>query len=97
MREDDLEVGEIRRDVVHVHRVEYFSRIPMPPGMPRADAGLAGGEQRDRAAIIDRLIERIGHPVVGVEALHGRVEFEAADAVLLDQLARLIATPSLPL
>ena len=61
----------------------------MPPGMPRADAGLAGVEQRDRAAVIDRFIERIGHAVVGVKALHGRMEFEAADAVFLDQLARL--------
>ena len=60
----------------------------MPPGMPRADAGLSGVKQRDRAAVVDRFVKRIGHAVVGVKTLHGRMEFEAADAVFLDQLAR---------
>ncbi len=92
MREDDLEIGKIRRDVVHVHRVRVFQPHSHAARHAGADAGLAGVEQRDRAAIIDRFIERIGHAVVGVEALHGRMEFEAADAVILDQLARLADT-----
>ncbi len=46
-------------------------------------------EQSDRAAVVDRFIKRIGHAVVGIETLHGRVEFEAADAVFLHQLLGL--------
>src|SRR5258707_1342850 len=51
--------------------------------------GQTGVEQRDRAALVDGFIERIGHAVVGVKTLHGRMEFETADAVFLDQLLRL--------
>ena len=96
MGEDDLEVGEVRRHVVHVHRVGIFQPHPHAAGHAAADAGLPGVEQRDGPAVADRLVERIGHAVVGVEALHGRMEFEAPDAVFLDQLPRL-ADPELAL
>lgn len=56
---------------------------------PRANAGLAGMEQRHRALVLDRLIEHIGRTVVGEEALHRRVELEALDAELAHQTACL--------
>ena len=89
MREDDLQVGEIRRHIVHVHRVGIFQPHSHAAGHARADAGLAGVKQCDRAAVVDRFVQRIGHPVVGVKTLHGRVEFKAANAVFLHQLFRL--------
>ncbi len=88
MRQDDLEVGKIRRHVVHIHRVGIFQAHPHAAGHAAADAGLAGVKQRNRAAVVDRLIQRIGHPVVRIKTLHGWMEFEAANAEFLDQLAR---------
>ena len=37
------------------------------------DAGLAGVKQRDGAAAADRLVQRIGHAVVRIKPLHGRM------------------------
>ena len=63
--------------------------MPMPPAHAGADAGLPGVEQGGHAALGDRLVEHVGAAVVGIEALHGRVELEAADAEVLDQPPRL--------
>jgi hypothetical protein len=96
MREDDLEIGKICRDIIHIHRVGIFQPHPHAAGHAGADAGLAGMKQRDRAGLIDHLVQRVGHAIVGKKALHGRVEFESLDAIFLDQLARF-AHPQLAL
>ena len=75
---------------------EFCSRRPPPQRMPRADARVAAVEDRRQLVLGDHLVDRPGHPVGRLEALHRRVELEALDAVLLDQLARLARRPSCP-
>ena len=64
---------------------------PQAAAAPHAGAhsGVAAVEDRRQPVLGDYLVERIGHAVVGKEALAGRMELEAADAAVRDQLARL--------
>ena len=64
--------------------------MPPPPGQARADARVPGVEERRQPGLLDHLVERVGHAVVREEALHVRVELEAAHAVLGDQAPRLV-------
>src|SRR5665213_2321855 len=54
-----------------------------------ADTGLPGVKQRRLASFGNRLIERIGHPVIWKEALHGGMKLEALDSKFLDEPPRL--------
>ena len=63
--------------------------MPPPPGRPAPMPGLPTVEQRDHAELLQRLVERVGHRVVGVKRLQARVELEPAHAVLVDQRPRL--------
>ena len=69
--------------------LEFCSRRPPPQRMPEPMPRVAAVEDRRQLVLGDHLVDRPGHLVVGIEALHGRMELEALDAVLLDQLARL--------
>ncbi len=70
-----------------MHRIGVFEPEAHPAGRTGPRAGLAGVEQRGQARLLDHLVERIGHPVVGIEPLGGRVELETPDTELLDQTA----------
>ena len=63
------------------------SRRPAPPRMPRADPGLAGMEERGDAGVLHHVVQRVELLVARVEALHGRVEFEAAHPAVFDEAA----------
>src|SRR5258708_18131587 len=54
-----------------------------------SNTGLPGVKQRRLAGFGNRLVERIGHPVIWKEALHGGVKLEALDSKLLDKPPRL--------
>src|SRR5215471_9838243 len=89
MRQDDLHPGEADRHVVDVQRVGVLQADPAAAGHTGADAGLAGVEQRDRPEFLDRLVQAVRHPVVGVEPLDVRMEFEPLHAVTPGQRAGL--------
>jgi hypothetical protein len=89
MRQDDGHLGKVDRHVVEIHRVGIFEPHAHAARHARTDAGLAGVEERDRAFLGDRLVERIGPAFVGKEALHGGMELEALDAMLAHQAPRL--------
>ena len=90
MREHDLELGEVHGDVVHVHRVGVLEPDTAAAWEARADARLPGVEERRQSGLLDHLVERVRQPVVRKEALHVRVELEAAHAVLCDQAPGLV-------
>ena len=85
-----LSVGEVDRDVVDVDRVRVLEPDPAAAGQARADARLPGVEERGQPGLLDHLVERVGHAVVGEEALHVGMELEAAHAVVGDQAPRLV-------
>ena len=86
---DDLQVREIDRHVIQIHRVRVFQPHPVAAAHPRPDAGLPGVEEGDAAFVLNRLVKLIGHPVVGVESLEGGMELETLDAELAHQTPRL--------
>jgi hypothetical protein len=57
-----------------------------------AHAGMPAVEDGRQIVLGNHFVERPGHAVLRVEALHRRVELETLDAVFLDQLARLART-----
>ena len=87
---DDLQVGEVGGDRVEQHRVRQAEPEAAAAGQARADAGLAGVEERRHAGILDRRVERVVRLVARVEALHGGVELEAPHPAVLDEAARSI-------
>src|SRR5437899_2167629 len=54
-----------------------------------ANTGLPRVKQSRLAGFGNRFVQRIGHPVIWKEALHGRVKLEALDSKLLDKPPRL--------
>src|SRR5471032_1729032 len=89
MRDDDLHVGEVSRDVVKVNRFRVLEPQSTAAGHAAADAGMTAVEYRRQSVFGNYFVQRISHAVVGVEALHGRMKLEAAYAALLDQPPRL--------
>ena len=82
VRHHDRQLGEVGGDVVEQHRVGVPQLDAVAARQPRADAGLAGVEQRGQAGIGDRGVDRVVGAVVGLEALQAGVELEALDAQL---------------
>src|SRR5262245_52048363 len=90
VRDDDLHLGKIDRNVVDVHRIGIFQADAPAPRHARADPGLAAVKERDRALRGDRLVEHIRAVVVGIEALGRGMELEPLDAEIAHQAARLL-------
>lgn len=89
MGHDDRHIGEIDGHVVEIHRIGIFQPHSVAAPHARPDAGLAGVEERRNARLRNRLVERPAHPVIGIEALHGRMKLEAPDAEIGDEAPRL--------
>ena len=96
MGDDDRHVREVGGDVVEVNRVRIFEAQAAAARHACSDAGMAAVKDGRQLVLGDRLIEAIGHAVVGKEALQGRVKFEPLDHALLNEAARL-AHPHLAL
>ena len=69
MREHDLELRKVGRDVVEAHRVRVLEPEPAAAAHAGADAAVAGVEERGQARFRDHLVERVDAPVVGEERL----------------------------
>jgi hypothetical protein len=68
--EDDLHVGKVDRDVVDQHRLAILEPHAAAALHPRAHARMAGVEDGRQLVLGDHLVDRIGHPVIGVRVLH---------------------------
>ena len=85
---DDLQIGEVRRDGIEQDRVRAARAAGRSRrAAPRRSRSGRCGTVRPRR-LLDRGVQRVVPLVARVEALHGRVELEAAHPVLLDQPAR---------
>ena len=82
--------GKLRRHRVEQHRVRQAQPEPVAAAHAGADAGLPGVEERRDPGILNRRVQRIVRLVARVEPLHGRVELEAAHAMLLDERPRIV-------
>jgi hypothetical protein len=85
VRHHDLHVGEIDRHVVQVHGVAVLQPQAAAAAHARTDTAVPGVEDGGQLVRVDHLVDRPGHLVVGVVALHRGVELEALDALFLDQ------------
>ncbi len=72
---------------VEQHRVRQAQQQAASARQPRTDAGLAGVEERDDSGVLQRLVQREVGLVRRVEAWDGRVELEAAHAVVVEEPA----------
>jgi hypothetical protein len=74
--EHDLQVGEVDRHVVDLHRVAVLEPDAATAGQAGPDPRVAGVEQRHQPCVGDHLVERVGGRVVGMELLEVGMELE---------------------
>ena len=89
MRENDLHVRKVDRDVVDEHRLAPFQPNTAAAAHAGAHARVARVKDRGQLVLRDHLVDRVGDAIGGIDVLHDAVEFEAAHAVPLDEIARL--------
>src|SRR5262249_19267709 len=80
--EDDVQVREISGHVVDVQRVGVLQAEPAAARRAGPGSGLAGVEQGHEAVLGDDLVERVGDPVVRIEALRAGMKLEPPDPVV---------------
>ena len=79
MRNDDGHVREVRGHIIKEHRVGIFQAHATTTAQTRTHARVAAVENHRQLGLGHGLVIRVGHAVVGVKPLAGRVELEATD------------------
>ena len=85
MGKDDLQLGKVDGNIIHIHRVRIFQTHPVAARHTASHASLPCVEKRDTALFGNRLIEWVSHAVICEKPLHCRVELEPFNTVLTHQ------------
>ena len=87
MGNDDVDVGEVNRHVFQQHGVAVLQTQATAAAHATAYARVTAVKDGRQLVFGNHLVQRPGHAVVGLKALHGRVKLEALHAVLFNQFA----------